>query len=148
MLLETELCYMNHEPAVPRGHLRKFHRPWKGPFGIVRVLGPTVYRIQDCTHPRREKVMHFNRLKPISDLNVPSCSGPDDVKSTSAAAPPTIAPPTTSILNNCEDEEYELVALPLVDEQSSPQIQQPLRRSARARRPPDRYGMLSRFQIP
>ena len=111
---------MLHEPAVPRGRSRKFHRPSKGPFKIVKVLGPTVYRIQDCTHPRRKKVVHFNRLKPISNLNLPLYSDPD--VSSSAAAPPTMAPPTTSTLNDCEDEEYEFV-LPLVDEQQSPQIQ-------------------------
>ena len=133
---------MLHEPAVPRGRSRKFHRPWKGPFRIVKVLGPTVYRIQDCTHPRRKKVVHFNRLKPISNLNLPVCSDPD--VTSSAAAPPTMAPPTTSTLNDCEDEEYEFV-LPLVDEQQSPQIQQPLRRSTRARRPPDRYGDVVSF---
>lgn len=133
---------MLHEPAVPRGHSRKFHRPWKGPYWIVRVLGPTVYRIQDCTHPRRKKVVHFNRLKPVSDLNMPSCPDPGEKPSTAGT------PPTTSTLNlqdGYDDEEYEFVVLPIRDEQAPPQIQQPLRRSARTRHPPNRYGEVVSF---
>ena len=53
-----------HEPAVQRGNSRKFHRPWKGPFKIVKVISSCVYRIQHCKHSRRRKVVHFNRLKP------------------------------------------------------------------------------------
>ena len=46
---------MLHEPAVPKGHSCKLHRLWRGPYRVVRVLGPTVYSIQDCTHPRRKR---------------------------------------------------------------------------------------------
>ena len=42
----------------------KFHKPWQGPFKVVEVLGPTVYRIAECANPRRQKVVHFYRLKP------------------------------------------------------------------------------------
>lgn len=55
---------MLHEPAVQRGKSRKFHRPWKGPFEVVKVISSAVYRIQHCGHSRR-KVLHFNRLKPV-----------------------------------------------------------------------------------
>ena len=27
-----------HDPVVPRGHSRKFHRPWKGPFKVMKFL--------------------------------------------------------------------------------------------------------------
>ena len=95
---------MLHKPEVPRGHSREFHRPWKSPYWIVRVLGPTVYRTEDCTHPKRKKVVHFNRLKLLSDLNVPSCPDPSEKPSTA------VIPPTTSTLNlqdGYDDEEYE-----------------------------------------
>ena len=51
-----------HCPAIPRGLSRKFHKPWQGPRRVVKIIGPTVYRIADCTNPRM-KVVHFNRLK-------------------------------------------------------------------------------------
>eukprot|EP00731_Ephydatia_muelleri_P004961 Em0002g1137a len=49
---------------VRRGFSKKLHRPWQGPFKVVKVLGPSIYRIVDCANPRRRKVVHFNRLKP------------------------------------------------------------------------------------
>lgn len=60
-----------HNPAVPRGCCKKFHKPWQGPFKVVGVLGPSVYRIVECTNPRRQKVVHFNRLKPAPAEAVP-----------------------------------------------------------------------------
>ena len=53
-----------HNQAVGRGYSKKFHKPWQGPFKVVEVLGPNVYRIAECANPRRQKVVHFNRLKP------------------------------------------------------------------------------------
>eukprot|EP00731_Ephydatia_muelleri_P021893 Em0014g484a len=50
--------------AVGRGFSKKFHKPWQGPFKFVDMQGPYVYRIADCANPKRQKVMHFNRLKP------------------------------------------------------------------------------------
>ena len=47
---------MVHEPAVSTCPSCKSHRPWKGPHRVIRVLGPTVYCIQDCTHPRRKRL--------------------------------------------------------------------------------------------
>ena len=46
---------------------KKFHKPWQGPFKVVEVLGPTVYRIAECANPRRQKVVHFNQLKPAAE---------------------------------------------------------------------------------
>ena len=31
---------------------------------VSEVLGPSVYRIADGDNPRKQKVVHFNRLKP------------------------------------------------------------------------------------
>ena len=48
-----------HCPAVPRGHCQKFHRPWQGPFTIVKVISGTVYQIQNNLPPRRQYVVHY-----------------------------------------------------------------------------------------
>ena len=52
-----------HCPAVLRGHSRKLHRPWKGPYRIIKCISETTYRIQDIKCPRRKLCVHFNRLK-------------------------------------------------------------------------------------
>ena len=44
-----------HNPAVKRGRSKKFHKPWQGPFKVVEVLGPSVYRIADGDNPRKQK---------------------------------------------------------------------------------------------
>eukprot|EP00731_Ephydatia_muelleri_P005697 Em0002g1873a len=36
-------------------------------YATVEVLGPSVYRIADCVNPKRQKVVHFNRLKPAPE---------------------------------------------------------------------------------
>ena len=53
-----------HSSVVPRGCSRKFVRPWQGPFRVIKVISPSVFRIVDCSNPRRKQVVHFNRLKP------------------------------------------------------------------------------------
>eukprot|EP00731_Ephydatia_muelleri_P012807 Em0007g117a len=53
-----------HRPAIPRGRSAKFHRPWKGPYIIVKALNDVVYRIRNVDAPRKKLVVHFNRLKP------------------------------------------------------------------------------------
>ena len=53
-----------HNSTVGGGYSKKFHKPWQGPFKVVEVLGPSVYRIADCANPKKQKVVHFNRLKP------------------------------------------------------------------------------------
>ena len=60
-----------HSPAVPRGKSRKLHKPWQGPYRVVKALSPSVYRIVDCARPRCKRVVHFNRLKPAPLGNVP-----------------------------------------------------------------------------
>ena len=68
-----------HCPAIPRGLSRKFHKPWQGLYRVVKVIGPTVYRIADCTNPRKKKVVHFNRLKRASIGKVPEPAKGEDM---------------------------------------------------------------------
>ena len=35
-----------HSPVVPRGQAKKLHRPWTGPYRVVRRICDTSYRIQ------------------------------------------------------------------------------------------------------
>lgn len=60
-----------YPPAVSKGRAPKFHRPWKGPYRVVKFLSDVTYRIQLVSprkqHDRRSHhrlVVHFNRLKP------------------------------------------------------------------------------------
>ena len=53
-----------HNPTVPRGKSKKLHRPWTGPFRVVKRLGEAVYRLQHVHGHRRRPVVHYNRLKP------------------------------------------------------------------------------------
>ena len=74
-----------YSPAVPRGHSRKFHKPWMGPFKIVKVMNEMVYRIQYVNQPRKLIVVHFNRLKPYKTNHQ---FGMEDASSQSKVDPP------------------------------------------------------------
>ena len=72
-----------HSPAVPRGRSPKLHRPWTGPFVVIKVLSDVTYRIQS-ENPKRGRrrqrhVIHFNRLKPCRTL-APAHNGPDETE--------------------------------------------------------------------
>ena len=67
-----------HCPAIPRGLSRKFHKPWQGPYRVVKIIGPTVYRIADCTNPRK-KVVNFNHLKRAPIGKVPEHANGEDM---------------------------------------------------------------------
>ena len=53
-----------HSPAVPKGRSKKLHRPWQGPFTVTKVLSDVIFRIKKDTPPRKNLVVHYNRLKP------------------------------------------------------------------------------------
>jgi len=59
-----------YSPALSRGQASKFHRPWKGPYQVVKVLSDLTYRIQIVSPNCRDRwcnyrlVVHFNQLKP------------------------------------------------------------------------------------
>ena len=60
-----------HSSVVPRGASRKFHRPWTGPYKIVKKLADITYRIQNCREGCHRLVVHFDRLKPCpKDMRV------------------------------------------------------------------------------
>ena len=46
---------------------------------MVKVLGPSIYRIADCDNPRKRKEVHVNRLKPAPPQNTIEELGDDDI---------------------------------------------------------------------
>ena len=61
-----------HCPAVPQGQSRKLHRPWTGPFRVVRKLSDATYSIQTARAQWQRLVVHFDRLKPCpSNIRLP-----------------------------------------------------------------------------
>ena len=58
-------------PQVPRGRSKKVHRPWSGPFVVIKHLSDVTYRVQIVNSRRRRVVVHFNHLKPYK-LSVPT----------------------------------------------------------------------------
>ena len=60
----NEVCLLC--PAVPGGRHRKFHRPWVGPYIVMKKISDVVYRIQKKGSRKRRVVhVHVNRLKPF-----------------------------------------------------------------------------------
>ena len=59
---EGDLVWL-HSTVVARGRARKLHRPWTGPYRVLRKLSDVNYRIQDVQAPRCRPVVHFDRLK-------------------------------------------------------------------------------------
>lgn len=60
---EGELVWL-YNPHVHQRHCRKFHRPWDGPFKIIKKISDVVFRVQKCGHYRKRLVVHHDRLKP------------------------------------------------------------------------------------
>ena len=53
---------MLFNPRVKKGRRRKLHRPFEGPYRVVKVLNDVLFRIQ-LVKGRKRRVVHFNRLK-------------------------------------------------------------------------------------
>eukprot|EP00731_Ephydatia_muelleri_P019291 Em0012g116a len=94
--------------AVTRGRSAKFHRPWKGPYIIVKALNDVVYRIRNVDAPRKKLVVHFNRLKPYkhdSDQNDEARSEDSRPVQKSRKVPKPSGVVSPEELNESEDEE-------------------------------------------
>ena len=124
-----------HCLAVTRGNSRKLHRPWQGPYKIVKVITDVLYRIQLVKQPRRRIVVHYNRLKPYQGYR----------NGHGLESPPVTTQPSNNQPSPAAESDYDYDNEPLVIIlRSQPDTQTandpPLRRSSRQRRPPDRYG--------
>jgi len=56
------------DSATRIGQSKKLRSPWKGPYLIVKVLSPVLYRIRQR---KKEMVSHHDKLKPCEDRNIP-----------------------------------------------------------------------------
>jgi len=122
-----------YNPAVPRGHSRKLHRPWQGPYEVVKIISSVLYRIRLVKAPRRRVVVHYDRLKPYQgQLN----------KGATTEQPQTMATPAPTIPLQSDPVDDEPLAILVPQTQNNKEEFPPsaLRRSARSRRPPDFYG--------
>ena len=156
-----------HCHAIPRGLSRKFHKPWQGPYRrVMKIIGPTVYRIADCT---RKKAVHFNRLKRAPIGKVPELAkGEDMVEGARNDILPvgpvpgnrngndlvedsleeeTVGMPSTEVTDQAPKVPIAQVPGPPEEIPPTPVAQVPgqpapvaVRRSTRQTRPPVRYG--------
>ena len=129
-----------HCPVVPKGRCKKFHRPWQGPFTILKVMDHWVYHIQCNDTPRKRLVVHYNRLKPYHRPFNTDVYGPDynvHGSATDKLEEPKSQELGTEITEDCSGSQ-EIPEQREMPQESSPKP--PLRRSQRMRRPPDRYG--------
>eukprot|EP00731_Ephydatia_muelleri_P004524 Em0002g700a len=122
------------------------HRPWQGPFKVVKVLGPSIYRIVDCANACRRKVVHFNQMKPAPSHS--TAEEDDEYYDVIVHSVPPVG----------IDRQATILEVPRQHqlEHPVPEIEQPavvrrvpppavegapaLRRSTRISRPPVRYG--------
>ena len=143
LFVKGDLVWL-HTPAVPKGHSKKLHRPWKGPYRILKCLTNITYRIQDIRFPKRKSCVHFNRLKPYFT---------PESQSAQLHHPPVRSPPPVQCPPNRQHPQDLGSQLVLVDGDDSDNIQastqnpihhepstpnQP-RYPQRQRRPPDYY---------
>ena len=49
---------------VPKGRAKKLHKPWSGPYKVIKRFSDNTYRIKNTQRPFTTKVVHFDRLKP------------------------------------------------------------------------------------
>lgn len=75
-------------PVVPKGRAKKFHKPWTGPYKVLKKLSDSTYRIKNTCRPFKTKVVHFDRLKPCSDdLRLAQPTQTHNLLQTSQSAP-------------------------------------------------------------
>ena len=133
-----------HTPAVPKGHSKKLHRPWKGPYRILKCLSNITYRIQDIRFPKRKSCVHFNRLKPYftpesqsAQFHHPPVRSPPPVQCPPNRQHPQDLGSQLILVDGDESDNIQASTQnPIHDEPSTPN--QP-RYPQRQRRPPDYY---------
>ncbi len=159
-----------HIAAVPRGHSKKLHRFWKGPYTVMDVLSNCVYKIKQDTSPHKQHTVHFDRLKPYVHRSEQGESGPtqQDYVPEEMRQEDKEDAEERRVPQEEEDDIYDMLVVknrdepadaenqePLGDIQENPameddiqdddmepqQVEQvPLRRSSRKRQPPERLG--------
>ena len=62
LMLKMTWFNWHYSKVVPRGVGQKLHRPWKGPYRIVKQISDSVYRLQNPCSPWQCMTVHFDRL--------------------------------------------------------------------------------------
>lgn len=125
---EGDLVWL-HNPHVPRGTHRKFHKPWTGPHRVLDCISDQLYRIEHV-YNKKKQVVHFDRLKPC-DPQTRFPTSPNPTKHHH----PTTSESQPSVGTSIE----VLDPVDVLNEHSDPPLppRYPLRST---RRPPDRYA--------
>ena len=115
-----------HSKVIPRGVGRKLHRPWTGPFRVVKRLSDSVYRLQNSSSSRHQLTVHFNRLKLCPEgIQLPTVL--KQKRQLPQTPPQTVNPPGTNLT---EIYDYD------------PALNPERRYPCHNRSPPERLGIL------
>jgi hypothetical protein len=122
---EGDLVRYYHYPSR---QANKFALPWLGPYKIVKRIGPVDYQIRLQSNPKKESIVHVDKLKPY-EVGPESGSEEQDMYDYLEGEGVTNAEGTTATESASEAENSEVE-----------------RRSGRARQAPERYGQIGREQ--
>lgn len=137
-----------HCPAVPKGRSPKFHRPWQGPYKVLKKISDSLYRIRIGS---RRKVVHFNRLKPcecqpVSGDQPSQGSQPVTTDNTERPAPEEPGTPGSAGPSDTDEPEWDIQSMD--EAETGLRLMNHLRgreelmqRPARDRHPPERFGV-------
>jgi len=121
-----------YNAATPKGKTKKFHKPWSGPYTIVKRLSDATYRIQLLSNPRKRVVVHFDRLKQFKGRINETDNVPGEPIQSSESRNNDSSQPTSNIGEGLELlEDY--------DNASTPSPGSSRRYPGRDHRPPHRY---------
>ena len=126
-----------HSPVIPRGSCRKLHRPWKGPYTIVKKVSDSTYRIQHLQKRKDRQVVHFNRLKPCNkNIRLEVAETPTDQTTSMSLVPTdTNLAEDIEIVEGPEGDQH-----PATPSNAEPVQQQARRYPTRNRHAPQRYS--------
>lgn len=60
-----------HQPTPRVGESSKLHRPWTGPYKVVKDIGMHTFRVQHCALKHKRFVVHQDRMKPCAEIPTP-----------------------------------------------------------------------------
>ena len=111
---EGDLVWL-FNPVVSQGKSKKFHRPWTGPYTIVKQRSDSKYRIQHTKHRSKRCIVHFDRLKPCNGGNSLQCA---DSAEQSTPSPQLTQPlaPTLQIVSDGDSDNEDGDSIPAVGE--------------------------------
>ncbi|XP_045481687.1 uncharacterized protein LOC123685870 [Harmonia axyridis] len=139
----ADLVYLK-EMSAKRGLSRKLLKNWAGPYRVTEIIGPVTCRVRKCGG-RDEQIVHVNRLKPYTALGdemgeilekrvrsgyTVLDTDSDEEQEELGKFPPFLIP----TWENQDEDQGES------EEESVEEVEIPVRRSNRLRRPPDRWG--------